>query len=56
MIDAVISLFILLLTLTSSYELLINTNNFKEKTLKKLEIVLEESETYEKSLEDLLSE
>lgn len=56
MIDVVISLTILFLTLSSSYDLLVNTNRYRERVLESVEMTLEESETYEKSLENLFTE
>lgn len=53
MIDAIISLFILFLTLTSTYELFINTNRFKDTVIDRAELVHKESVEYEKSISDL---
>lgn len=53
MIDIIISLLILSTTLTSTYDLLIKTVKFKESTITRVELLLEENEVYEKNIQDL---
>lgn len=53
MIDLILSLFILLLTFSTSFDLLINTRKMKERVIYKVTIELKESECYEKTLSEL---
>ncbi len=53
MIDVLIALLILSVTLTSTYDLVIKTAKFKDKTVAKVELLLEENEVYEKDIQDL---
>ncbi|WP_187759670.1 hypothetical protein [Thiospirochaeta perfilievii] len=53
MIDVIFALLILLTTLTSTFDLLIQTSKFKDKTINRVEITLEENMAYEESIQDL---
>ncbi len=53
MIDVIISLLILCTTLTSTYDLIIKTVKFKDSTITRVELLLEENEVYEKDIQDI---